>query len=35
LKKKIDIIREELIATSMHPKKLQRWIDMGGNIDDW
>jgi glucan-binding YG repeat protein len=35
LKKKIDIIREELIATSMHPKKLLRYIDMGGDIDDF
>jgi hypothetical protein len=35
LKKKMDVLREELIATSMHPKQLQKWIDMGGDIDEW
>jgi hypothetical protein len=35
LKKRMDVIREELITTSMHPKRLVRYIDMGGNIDDW
>jgi hypothetical protein len=35
LKKKMDVIREELIATSIHPTRLVRYIDMGGDMDDW
>ena len=35
LKDKMDIIREELIIKCMHPRRLQRWIEMGGEIDDF
>lgn len=35
IKKNMDIIREELLSKTMHPRRLQRWIDMGGNIDDF
>jgi hypothetical protein len=35
LKKKMDVIRKELIAASMHPIRLQKYIDMGGDMDDW
>lgn len=35
LKTNMDIIREELLLKVMHPRRLQRWINMGGNIDDF
>jgi hypothetical protein len=35
LKKKMNVLREELIAVSMHPIRLQKYIDMGGDMDDW
>ena len=35
LKDRMDIIREELIMKCMHPSRLERWIEMGGNIDDF
>ena len=35
LKERMDIIREELIMKCMHPRRLQKWIKMGGNIDDF
>jgi hypothetical protein len=33
--KRMDIIREDLITKSMHPKRLERWIGLGGEIDDF
>ena len=33
--KRMDIIREDLIMKSMHPKRLERWIELGGEIDDF
>ena len=35
LKKRMDIIREELVMKCMHPSRLERWIEMGGDIDDF
>jgi hypothetical protein len=35
LKERMDIIREELMMTIMHPKRLEKWIEMGGDIDDF
>lgn len=35
MKEKMDIVREGLISYFMHPKRLQKWIDMGGDIDDF
>jgi hypothetical protein len=35
LKHRMDIIREELIMKTMHPRRLDKWIDMGGEIDDF
>ena len=32
---RMNIIREELIMRCMHPSRLERWIDMGGDIDDF
>jgi hypothetical protein len=31
----MDIIREELIMESMHPRRLEKWLEMGGDIDDF
>jgi hypothetical protein len=30
-----DIIREEFATKSMRPKRLERWLDLGGNPDDF
>jgi transposase len=35
LKKRMDIIREELMMKCMHPSRLERFIEMGGDIDDF
>ena len=34
LKKRMDIIREELVMKSLHPFKIIRWLDSGMDIDD-
>lgn len=34
IKKRMSIIKEELIAKAMHPNRIQNWIDNGINIDD-
>jgi hypothetical protein len=31
---RMEAIKEELIVTSMHPKRIQRFLDLGGDIDD-
>jgi hypothetical protein len=31
----MDMIREELMAASMHPNRLARHLELGGEIDDW
>jgi hypothetical protein len=35
LQERMNIIKEELIAVTLHPNKLQRHIDLGGEIDDF
>jgi hypothetical protein len=35
LKKRMDVIREELMMKSMHPRRLERWLELGGDIDDF
>jgi hypothetical protein len=35
LKERMNIIREELIMKCMHPSRLERFIEMGGDIDDF
>jgi predicted esterase YcpF (UPF0227 family) len=35
LKERMNIIREELMMKCMHPKRLERWLEMGGEIDDF
>ena len=35
LKERMDLIREELMMKCMYPKRLERWIEMGGEIDDF
>ena len=35
LKERMDIIREELIIKCMHPHRLERWLELGGDIDDF
>ena len=35
LKERMDLIREELMMKCMHPSRLERWIEMGGDIDDF
>ena len=35
LDKRISIIKEELIAASMHPKRIMRYLELGGEIDDF
>lgn len=35
LKERMDMIREELMMKCMHPKRLERWLEMGGEIDDF
>ena len=34
LRKRMNIIKEELIAKAMHPKRIQSWIDTGMDVDD-
>jgi len=35
LYQRMNIIREELMMRCMHPSRLERWIEMGGDIDDF
>jgi hypothetical protein len=35
MKVRMNVIKEELITVAMHPVRLQKWINMGGNIDDF
>jgi hypothetical protein len=35
LTERMNIIREELMMKCMHPSRLERWIEMGGEIDDF
>ena len=35
LYQRMNIIREELLMRCMHPSRLERWIEMGGDIDDF
>jgi hypothetical protein len=35
LTERMNIIREELMMKCMHPRRLERWIEMGGDIDDF
>ena len=35
IEKKMNLIKEDLIMSAMHPKRLKRWIDLGGDIDDF
>jgi hypothetical protein len=35
LKERMSYIKEELIATAMHPRKITRFLDMGGDMDDF
>jgi hypothetical protein len=35
LKKRMDMIREELMMKCMHPSRLERFLEMGGDIDDF
>lgn len=33
LTERMNTIKEELMMKCMHPKRLSRWIEMGGDID--
>ena len=35
LYQRMKIIRGELMMKCMHPRRLERWIEMGGDIDDF
>lgn len=35
LRKRMSLIREELLMKSMLPSRLERFIEMGGNVDDF
>jgi hypothetical protein len=35
LTERMNIIKEELIMNCMNPRRLSRWIEMGGDIDDF
>jgi hypothetical protein len=35
LYQRMNIVREELMMKCMHPRRLERWIEMGGDIDDF
>jgi hypothetical protein len=35
LYQRMNVIREELMMKCMHPRRLERWINMGGDIDDF
>ena len=35
MKERMNIIKEELIMKSMHPSRLERFLEMGGEIDDF
>ena len=35
IKERLDIFREELMMKCMHPNRLERWIELGGDIDDF
>ena len=32
---RMNIIREELMMRCMHPSRLERWIETGGDVDDF
>ena len=35
LYQRMNVMREELMMKCMHPSRLERWIEMGGEIDDF
>jgi hypothetical protein len=35
VKDRMDIIREELMIKCMHPLRLERFLELGGDIDDF
>jgi hypothetical protein len=35
LNQRMNVIREELTMKCMHPKRLERFLEMGGDIDDF
>lgn len=35
MRARTDAFKRELIGAAMHPRKLQRWIDAGGDIDEF
>jgi hypothetical protein len=35
LYQRMNVIREELMMKCMHPSRLERWIEMGGDVDDF
>jgi hypothetical protein len=35
IKERMDVIREQLMMKCMHPARLARWLEMGGDIDDF
>ena len=35
LYQRMNVKREELMIICMHPSRLERWIEMGGDIDDF
>ena len=35
LYQRMNVIREELLMRCMHPSRLEHWIEMGGEIDDF
>jgi hypothetical protein len=35
LKQRMEIIRQELMIKCMHPTRLEKWLLMGGDIDDF
>jgi hypothetical protein len=35
LYQRMNVIREEMMMKCMHPSRLERWIEMGGDIEDF
>jgi hypothetical protein len=35
LRKRMDIIREEMMMKCMHPSRLERWLELDGDCDDF
>jgi hypothetical protein len=35
LYQRMNVIREEMMMKCMHPSRLERWIEMGGDVDDF